>query len=361
MKRLSSVQRIAWIRLSQQRERKHLTRLKKKALSRKQYSPTTVNPLNYIQAPKVFSLREKVLHKKLIQFIVKIKTSVLKNKQRIKIDFSQTEQMVVCGSLYFFAELENIKKELGSLNLISCTCPKNETVAQVLQHLGILTMLKCRCSVKPERDDVINWKVAFGEKTDATKVGKILESQSDLPTVKAKKLYRGVSEAMTNVSQHAYIEIENGIETPLDNKGWWMFYREENERIIVAFCDLGVGIPITLPYTMKKNHEESLFQQVLQHIFPNRKKYSDGELIHAAIEVKRSRTRHSHRGKGLLDMIKVLENIPDGELTILSNRGMYEYKRYNSQVSEKHKNYKESISGTLIIWSLPLINNLGNT
>ena len=222
-------------------------------------------------------------------------------------------------------------------------------------------MLNCHCSITPELDNVINWKVAFGRNTDATEVGEILESQSDLPKHKAKKLYRGVSEAMTNVSQHAYIEIVDDVEEAIENKGWCMFYREENERIFVAFCDLGVGIPVTLPHTVIKNNEKGLFLNVLKRIFPTRKKYSDGELIRAAIEVKRSRTRKSHRGKGLLDMIKVVENTSNGELSIISNKGMYQYRRYNSQTSEKNKNYKESISGTLIIWSLPLASNIGNT
>jgi hypothetical protein len=30
-------------------------------------------------------------------------------------------------------------------------------------------------------------------------------------------------------------------------------FKEENDQIFVAFCDLGVGIPITLPQSLEKN------------------------------------------------------------------------------------------------------------
>ena len=40
-----------------------------------------------------------------------------------------------------------------------------------------------------------------------------------------------------------------------------MFCREEDDHIFVAFCDLGVGIPITLPKTMEENKEKTCLRQ----------------------------------------------------------------------------------------------------
>lgn len=351
MKRINSEERISWIRLCTKREKKRLKRLNKKKKDRGYSQPDSEqNNFINIKAPKVFELRNKKHHKKLMSFILKIRAHVLTHNRKIRIDFSITESMVVCGTLRFFAELNLIKKEKGSLNLITCTYPKNNRVAQVLQHLGILKMLNRNCSITPDRDDVINWKTASGENTDATRVGEILETQSNLPRKKSKNLYRGVSEAMTNVSQHAYLDIKETSK----HKGWWMFCKEENDQIFVAFCDLGVGIPITLPQSLEKNNEKKLFAQVWNKFFPNRKKLTDGELIRAAIEVKRSRTKKSHRGKGLLDMIKVIEKTKCGNLAIFSNRGIYQYEFDNLSALESTRNYKDSILGTLILWSLPL-------
>lgn len=353
MKRINSEKRISWIQLCKKREKKRLKRLNKKKTGRGYSKPDAEqNNVINIKAPKVFELRNKKQHKKLMQFILKIRAHVLTHNRKIRIDFSATESMVVCGTLRFFAELNLIKKEKRSLNLIACTYPKNNRVAQVLQHLGILKMLNCNCSITPDRDDVINWKTASGENTDATNIGEILETQSNLPKHKSKNLYRGVSEAMTNVSQHAYL----GLKQTSNHKSWWMFCKEENDQIFVAFCDLGVGIPITLPQSLEKNKEENLFVQVRNKFFPNRKKLTDGELIHAAIEVKRSRTKKNHRGKGLLDMIKVIGKTKCGNLAIFSNRGIYQYKLDDLNPIENTRSYKDSISGTLILWSLPLKN-----
>ena len=361
MKRLNSDERIAWLRLCQKREKRpqnkrlKLKKKKQRAIRKKLKKARASKTYITLHAPVCFELIRSKNHKKLLQFLDILRTRVLIHKKSVKIDFSNTKSMVVCGTLLFFSELSRIKREQGSLDLISCTLPSDATVAQVLQHLGILKMLNCNYSLTPERADVINWKIAFGDKTDATEVGQILEMQSKLPSTKSKKLYRGVSEAMTNVSQHAYLEIRDDGAEIVGDKGWWMFCREEDDHISMAFCDLGVGIPITLPKTIEVNKEENLFKSILYTLFgSNKNKYSDGELIRAAIEVKRSRTQKRHRGKGLLDMIKAIETTQGGRLAILSNKGGYLYNLNNSKPSEEIKNYKYSILGTLILWSLPV-------
>ena len=356
MKRFNSKSRLAWIRLSRKREKKRIKRKQKFNIKKQIKTDAVTKFCNRITAPVAFELIRSKNNRLLVEFLSILRDLVLNQKRAVKIDFSETKRMVVCGTLLFYSELCRIKRELNSLDLISCIPPQDETVAQVLQHLGIFKMLRYSSSVTPERTDVINWRIATGDSTDASEVGKILESQSKLPEIKSKKLYRGVSEAMTNVSQHAYLNLQNNSFEIGENKGWWMFCREEDDHIFVAFCDLGVGIPITLPKTIEKDQEQSILQKILQTLFGSKSKYSDGELIRAAIEVKRSRTKKRHRGKGLLDMIKAIETT-GGRLAILSNKGCYQYDASSLSPTENVKNYKNSISGTLILWSLPLNNN----
>lgn len=189
MRRLNSDDRIVWIRLSNKREKKRLKRTIPRHKRRKSKKPF-VPPADILKAPEIFELIGSKNHKKLLEFIEKFRDKVLIQKKRVKIDFSNTKRMVVCGTLLFFSELHRIERELGSLSLVSCIPPNDETVSQVLKHLGILKMLNSNCSIIPKRSDVINWTIAFGEITDATKVGQILEEQSKLPKGKSKKLYR---------------------------------------------------------------------------------------------------------------------------------------------------------------------------
>jgi hypothetical protein len=362
MRRFTSQDRIAWLRLTKKRAKRPLKqklKLKQNKQNRRKRRNkikkiSIANTQAILRAPAAFELISRENHNKTLEFLASLRDRALIHKAPIKIDFYDTKRMVVCGTLLFYSELCRIKRELGSLDLISCNQPEDETVAQVLQHLGILKMLGCHCSITPERADVINWKIAAGDKTDASEAGKILEMQSKLPVAKSKKLYRGVSEAMTNVSQHAYLDLRNDGAEIAGDKGWWMFCREEDDHIFVAFCDLGVGIPVTLPKTIEENNDQNRYVKILQKLLGSKKtKYSDGPIIRAAIEVKRSRTLKSHRGKGLLDMIKAIEST-GGRLAILSNKGGYLYNVNNSEPSEVVKNYRDSILGTLILWSLPL-------
>ncbi len=133
-----------------------------------------------------------------------------------------------------------------------------------------------------------------------------------------------------------------------------MFYREDRNTAFVGFCDLGVGIPKTLPLTTQNAGEQGKLRQILIALSPKKQHFNDADYIRAAIELKRSRTGQNNRGKGLLDMINVIKN-NTGSLHILSNKGLYVYQCYNEQKQEYTKYYRHhSIGGTLILWSIPI-------
>jgi len=77
-------------------------------------------------------------------------------------------------------------------------------------------------------------------------------------------------------------------------------------------------------------------------------------LVQAAVRVGRSRTRASHRGKGLKDVIDVINAAGAGVIRIYSNRGCYLYQMTDSSPREEQKNYRHSILGTIIQWSVPI-------
>ncbi|TXL03469.1 hypothetical protein BMR08_17155 [Methylococcaceae bacterium CS2] len=83
MKRINSEERISWIRLCNKREKKRLKRLNKNKKDRgySESGPEQNNFIN-IKAPKVFELRNKKQHKKLMSFIFKIRTHVLTPKNQ---------------------------------------------------------------------------------------------------------------------------------------------------------------------------------------------------------------------------------------------------------------------------------------
>ena len=120
-----------------------------------------------------------------------------------------------------------------------------------------------------------------------------------------------------------------------------------SRELMITFCDLGVGIPATLPklYTW-----ERIWAAValLPGIKPN-----DGQMIQAGMVIGRTQTHETNRGKGLNDLRKFIDEAGGGEMNILSGQGSY---RYRGPGDELVNNFHQRINGTLIKWTVPLDN-----
>ena len=155
-------------------------------------------------------------------------------------------------------------------------------------------------------------------------------------------LFEGLSEAISNVGQHAY---------PPSNvigrkKQWWLSasYDRQERRLVVMFYDQGDGIPRTLP--TKWIHFESL-----KDIFG---RMSDSEKIEAAVEYGSTATRRPERGKGLQNLIAFARAHDEGKLSIYSLKGLYRITPSDNAARPIRRNHTASIGGTLIEWSVKL-------
>jgi len=115
--------------------------------------------------------------------------------------------------------------------------------------------------------------------------------------------------------------------------------------LTITFCDLGVGIPRTLPKLYPMEMVRAVLS-LLPGVKPN-----DGDMIRAGMELGRSATKERHRGKGLNDLRKFIDFAKAGELYVFSNRGRY---RYAAGSVESVENYDKSIGGTLLKWTVPM-------
>jgi hypothetical protein len=189
---------------------------------------------------------------------------------------------------------------------------------------------------------------------DATKgVGEAIENLSGISHGQIKKMYRSVSEALTNVTQHAYMETRmDGSGSPIDS-GWWMFVRQQPDELVVNFCDLGVGVPYSVP---KLEKHQSWLQERLSTAFAavGVDNHRDGETIQVTVAEKRSRFRATHRGNGFGNMLESIVIADSGVLVIHSNRGMYTYRREAGEETQETRNYHDSLYGTLIVWRIKL-------
>ena len=311
---------------------------------------STVPDWSIWTAPEHFSLngpsREKLLRK-----LSSLRRKMAEAKGRpLRLDFSHTKKLSAAGTLLFSAELRRLCSHFPATHRkIRCRLGKNNKVQQVLKQIRITELLGRRARVEPCDDDVIYWKFTHGKEVEGPKFEEVLQGiSSKIAGDVQTELYEGFIEAMNNVRHHAYIGVrEDGLELA-DNSEWWMFSQLKDDRITVVFCDLGIGIPKTLP--LKK---PALWKRIATLGAPN-----DAEAIEHALQDSVTRTAQKGRGMGLGQLVDVVRQIDSGTAAILSNRGRIQF---NNDGSIKVKNYNDSICGTLIHWTLPILRDGGGT
>jgi len=251
--------------------------------------------------------------------------------------------MISGGTLLLLAEISRIIRITRHSIPMRCLPPKNYKVAQVLEQVGINNLLRSKVKVRPIAHDVVSWRAANGHLAEGEKYNDILGHYDGVISENLKTgLYLGLTEAMTNTNQHAYEkERQDGLNYSDQSKDWWMFSQKKDGKLSVVFCDLGIGIPTSLPL---KN--PGLWKKLKKKLGNP----ADGECIREAVEATHSRTGQHHRGKGLKQLVSTIDKIKGGRLIIFSNHGCYVMRDGEENVY----NMKNSILGTLISWSLPL-------
>ena len=294
-------------------------------------------------APPVFDIEDKKNRRRLTRFLKDLRGHFNRHAaKRLLIDFQRTQRFVAAVVLLFYAELCRLV-EYSPATQVRCNEPQNERAKQVLQQIGVYGICHHPFHGRTTHRDVVHWRGARGHLVDASQYAKTIEAhEGGLAEPLVNGIYRGLAEAMTNVCHHAYIDRRDD---GLDHDGprdWWVFSQAKDGYLYVALCDLGVGIPGTLPSTNPTLYGKL---KALFGITPQ-----DGDCIAAAIEDSRSRTGRPERGKGLGDIIRAVAGAPRGRAMVFSNRGWYTLNGGN----ESSGNYRDSILGTLIAWSVPV-------
>lgn len=291
-----------------------------------------------IKSPVHFDIYDGAPRKQTVLFIERIRRMVSEGCRKVWIDFSDTRKFGSGGTILFFAELSRLIENTESL-MIRGSLPKNNKAAQVLQQIGLSRLLKTKNKTECLDGDVVNWRSARGQGAIGEKYDEIMGYYDGRITESLQsELYTGITEAMTNAHQHAYIDQRgDGITTPASYRPWWMFSQEKDGKLSVVFCDLGIGIPSSLPRTRPR----------LFHLMRN---MSQGRQIEGAVRNSQTRTKKQHRGKGLRQIIQTISTCKGGKAIILSNKGWYSMKAGKRDSGD----FADSIMGTVIYWQMPL-------
>jgi hypothetical protein len=179
------------------------------------------------------------------------------------------------------------------------------------------------------RRNVIDAKSSAGDM--ARELRKQIEAAAGVEIVK-HLLFEGLSEAITNVSQHAYFSTDQV-------RDWWMSAAIDKGLVTVSFYDHGRTIPGTLP--------ASKLYEKFKDSFGG---WNDGEKIKAAMQVGRSSTGVEGRGKGLQNFLQIIKHYPGSRLRIFSNRGLLTVSNTPDGLTFESGVAESPLLGTLIEW-----------
>ncbi len=283
-------------------------------------------------------------------FFQRIRQAVLKEKVAIFLDFDKCKNISPAAGLVLAAEVQRCQLTLGVHNdLIDGSYPKDQDVEIFLQDIGFFKHIRIRHRVPKRTSNNANQcftQIRSGLLVNGQAVRELRKlvfgGAVEFDPHAGRAVYVGLSEAMTNVSAHAYPNGEPASYLRLKGR-WWMagHWDRAKRSISVLLYDQGVGIPATLPRTFGERMHGILESLGLAN--------TDGPRIRAAMELGRTKTGDSHRGRGLADLQKVVDKAESGTLRILSRRGLYTRLQDGTEAC---RDLPASVGGTLIEWKL---------
>jgi hypothetical protein len=295
-------------------------------------------------------LHDKSQRQELAKFIKTYKATMLQGNGGAIVDFSVTEKIYPAGGLLVHAELDRISRLVKDRRRLLCKPAKNFVTDQVLKQVGMYKSLDHNSDTPTIDQSVVHWRNATGIKAQGEEGWSVVQnSEGDLSEALQGSLYKGITEALTNAVHHAYQANRKDGTNIQGDKRWWMFSQQREGFLTIVSCDLGIGIPNSLPL---KN--DSKLNKLLTTFKGDR---SDVQSIKVATELGTTSTLEDNRGFGLSQILDAARKAEHGGCIIYSNKGQYGFAS-DGRVIENQ--YSSSIYGTLIEWRVPLTEDLAN-
>ncbi len=324
------------------RTRLRKLRRKQKATQNHLPTPNKQGELK-ISAPEIFSLDENF--EKVVECINSVQKIAFGKRQKgIKkiVDFSAIRKLEPAAALVLSAEMDRWKRLTG-FKPVPYELPNWDIqILLQFQEMGLFKLLY-EIETQTKESPIVQWIPFRHGKGDAGEpADQFLSNLTQIAGKIPERMifYEALAEALLNVKNHAYMsnQATDYACQPIKD-AWWIagaFNSETNELTGLVF-DQGLGIPVTLP-------RSALWEQIRQHIIND-----EAKLIEAAIEVSRTRTGLRNRGKGLAQILSVIDEVGNGMLRVISGRGEIRYDK-NGLTRLTHNS---SLGGTLIEWKIP--------
>ena len=303
-------------------------------------------------APFHIGLMKSFIRKPTLQFCQRLRTVYLHEKKDVILDFSKTRHIDATGMLVVLAEVDRSYRMGQSAQIMRCKCPEGDdfesmVVRQVLDQLEVLDRTE-HPQIHQNKslfdETVKHWRYATGTRVD-DKPGAVLDHhEGRIAPALMTKMQIGLTEALVNSLHHAYNGLRDDGCVHFKERRWWMFTRELGATLEVMVCDLGIGIPRSLPVTWDRGMLKKLraiFNEDHAHV----------AAVKSSLILGESSTRDQHRGKGLPQIWNAVQAADDGAVGIMSGKA---YVGLETGVGMKSGSYDSQFLGTLISWRVPI-------
>lgn len=319
-------------------------------------------------APKVWAKRKKIAQKefveirapesmdlfenpqKTITFIDEIRKSALEKERPVHLILDDITYIHPSAMLVLVAEIYRCIVNEKIPGTFTGTYPKEERIEKILQATGFFKLLTIKHRLPDPKTHPLEYiKFVAGDKTQGEKWVALWQSifgaAFQINLMPRQHFFKALTEAMANVIHHAYPE-NMDFNFPVLKSHWWLLghVNKETKEFMVMFFDQGIGIPSSLV----KRYDRGIISKILSSLSLSGGK--DEDLLQVAMNLGESKTSESYRGKGLMDIQKIIEECQAGSLKILSGKGQYHYT--NNEVISKSNRF--DLGGTFIQWEIPL-------
>ncbi len=295
--------------------------------------------LHRIHAPRHLDLYNEDNRELTLGFIEKIEELAF-DKYRVSLDFSEAETISAAALLLLYATMDDIKSKENARMI------RFQSLSGVVKSAIEKSGLKALSLNKEIKDiDVcvrplpIIKGTALGEECD-TVIDHVQSCifDNDMSPEQENIWATAVQETVSNVKLHAY--------TDEQKKPWWIICSVIGNELYLAICDKGVGIPNTISKHSWIRRALDNKPEMVRRITSN----LDSDRIFISMTAGKTSTQELKHGLGSKSINAMVDENPDGKLWVFSNRGVY----YRTNDEIESKDFKRSISGTLVQWNIKL-------
>ncbi|PPK51246.1 hypothetical protein [Marinobacter persicus] len=292
-----------------------------------------------IAAPSKLELNSEYVRSVCLDFVSKVEDSLSNN--RVYIDFSRLEEISAPVIVYLYARFEGLKEKYGGDYLRLHKLPRHKSARNHLCWSGLESLLRGNeLVVDFNSKDVIPVFSGFDTRHDdiVTYVNaKVYDGE--MPATDQWVMGDALSEAFNNVFQHAYPNYAE------DKRKWWAICNVIDNQLFLSIYDDGIGIPNSI---LRPN---SWIRKIysLEHLMAIKKHSRKIKLAMQSGENRRDEEKHGQGSESFRQLIK--EN-PEGELWVLSGKGMYINFQDQGKDVEDIAEFKRPLSGTLVQWNI---------